>query len=96
MTKRDFIGQPVYLFFWTGCSRDIGMYLTRIVLRHREMARVVSTLARILHNSVTVGTQNQLETWKKSVTHMERKHNKHYKSARSALQKKSETLGIKL
>ena len=53
-------------------------------------------MARMLHNSVTVGIQNNVDIWKKSVQQLERKHNKHYKSAKSALQKKSETLGIKL
>ena len=77
-----------------GCSRDIGMYLTRMILRHREMGRVVSTMARMLHNSITVGVQNNVEVWRKSLVQIERKHNKHYKSARSSLQKKSETLGI--
>ena len=72
------------------------MYLTRIVLRHRELGRVVTTMARMLHNSVTVGVQNNVDMWKKSVSQLERKHNKHYKSAKSTLQKKTETLGIKL
>ena len=72
------------------------MYLTRMILRHREIGRVVSTMARMLHNSITVGVQNNVEVWRKSLVQMERKHNKQYKSARSSLQKKSETLGITL
>ncbi len=79
-----------------GSSRDIGMYMTRIILRHREVGRVVTTMARMLHNSVTVGIQSNLDKWRKSVGQLERKHNKHYKSARSTLQRKSETLGIML
>ena len=80
----------------TGSSRDIGMYMTRIILRHREVGRVVTTMARMLHNSVTVGIQSNMDKWRKSVGQLERKHNKHYKSARSTLQRKSETLGIML
>ena len=72
------------------------MYLTRMILRHREIGRVVSTMARMLHNSITVGVQNNVEGWRKSLVQMERKHNKQYKSARSTLQRKSETLGIML
>merc|ERR1719270_1269114 len=63
-----------------------------MILRHREIGRVVSTMARMLHNSITVGVQNNVEVWRKSLVQMERKHNKQYKSARSSLQKKSETL----
>ena len=29
-----------------GCSRDLGQYLTRLVLRHRGVGRVVTQLAR--------------------------------------------------
>ena len=50
-----------------GSSRDIGMYMTRIILRHREVGRVVTTMARMLHNSVTVGIQSNLDKWRKSV-----------------------------
>ena len=70
--------------------------MTRIILRHREVGRVVTTMARMIHNSVTVGIQSNLDKWRKSVGQLERKHNKHYKSARSTLQRKSETLGIML
>ena len=64
-----------------------------MILRHREVVRVVNTLARTLHNSVTLCLQDNIEIWKKSVTGLERRHNKQFKSLRSGLQKKSETLG---
>ena len=64
-----------------------------MILRHREVVRVVNTLARTLHNSVTLCLQDNIEIWKKSVTGLERRHNKQFKSLRSGLQKKSATLG---
>ena len=77
----------------TGSSRDIGTYLTRMILRHREVVRVVNSLARTLQNSITLCLQDNIEIWKKSVGGLERKHNKQFKSLRSGLQKKTETLG---
>ena len=64
-----------------------------MTLRHREVVRVVNTLARTLHNSVTLCLQDNIEIWKKTVAGLDRKHNKQFKSLRSELQKKSQTLG---
>lgn len=73
-----------------GSSRDIGICLTRIVLRHRALESQMKTYSNSLVNSLVSPIQSKSEEWKKTVSSMDKEHAKEYKQARKSIKKKTE------
>jgi len=75
-----------------GSSTDLGICLTRIVLRHRALEDHIKTVARCLFHCCSLPIQGAKEEWRKKVLQMDKEHSKQFKKMRILLKKRSESI----
>jgi len=71
-----------------GSSTDLGICLTRIMIRQRSVEAHLKTFTSALTDCCTFPLQSRRDEWRRRVSHLEKEHTKEFKRSRLALKKK--------
>ncbi|XP_064599355.1 protein MTSS 1-like isoform X2 [Liolophura sinensis] len=70
-----------------GATKDIGLALTRLCLRHRSIESKLKSFTSSITDNMVSPIQEKLEDWKKAVVQIDKDHNKECKKARAEIKK---------
>uniref|UniRef100_H2ZF50 IMD domain-containing protein n=1 Tax=Ciona savignyi TaxID=51511 RepID=H2ZF50_CIOSA len=72
-----------------GSTKDIGIALTRICVRQKQMDNKLKSFTNALLDSLVIPIQERLEEWKKVSNQLEKDHAKEYKRAMHDIKKRN-------
>ena len=74
-----------------GATREIGAYLTRTVMRHKNVESRMKTLSSTLQDCLVLPMAEKMEEWRREAAQLDKEHSKENKRLRQDLKKKTDS-----